>query len=85
MKFVRTQVFGKQYGQLPRNIQKKVDRQILHLAQDIRHPALYAKKMVGQGDVWEGRVDIHYRFTFQIEGDTVILRKVGTHEIYRKP
>jgi hypothetical protein len=41
--------------------------------------------MKGVGEIWEGRVTTSYRFTFQIEGDTYILRKVGSHEILKKP
>lgn len=34
--------------------------------------------------VWEGRVDIHYRFTFHYEGDTVVFRNIGHHDILDK-
>ena len=77
--------FVKQYGRLPAHIQKKVDRVVQYLAQDIRHPGAHAKKMTGEGDTWEARVDIHYRLTFGIEGDTIVLRAVGAHNILRKP
>lgn len=85
MRYLRTTPFIKQYKKLSPIVQRKVDRQLIHLAQDIRHPALYAKKMSGVGDIWEARVNGRYRFTFQIDRDVVILRKVGTHDIYRKP
>jgi mRNA-degrading endonuclease RelE of RelBE toxin-antitoxin system len=85
MKLLRSKPFIKQYFKLSTAIRKKVDRQILHLAQNIRHPALSARKMVGVDEVWEARVDIHYRLTFNIQGDVIVLRHVGTHTIYRKP
>ena len=66
MRVVFLHPFSAQYAKLPRTIQKKVDRQLRHLTTDMRHPALYARKMVGQEDIWEARVDIHYRLTFQI-------------------
>lgn len=34
---------------------------------------------------WEVRVDYHYRMTFKIIGNTLSLRRVGTHEVYRNP
>ena len=40
--------------------------------------------MVNRENVWEARVDFHYRFTFSVHSDRVILRSVGTHAIYRK-
>lgn len=84
MRFLRTRPFLKGYIRLPSATRKKVDRQLFHLAQDIRHPALYAKKMAGVEDIWEARIDEHYRLTFQIQDDVIILRRAGTHAIYRK-
>ena len=63
----------------------RVDRQLEYLAQDIRHPGLRAKKVSGASDIWEARVDLHHRFTFKIVRDRVLLRRVGTHDILRKP
>ena len=61
-----------------------MDRQLRYLVQDLRHPGLRAKKVSGLDDVWEGRVDIHYRFTFQINEGMIYLRSVGLHDILRK-
>ena len=37
-------------------------------------------------DIWEARVTRAYRFTFVIDGDTYILRRVGPHEdVLRNP
>lgn len=85
MKLAYLKRFLRQYAKLPPAIQKKVDRRLKLLAEDIRHPGVKAKKMTGFDDIWEGRVDEHYRFTFKIVDDTIVLRAVGTHEIYRKP
>jgi hypothetical protein len=35
--------------------------------------------------VWEVRVDILHRLTFQVIGQTVLIRKVGTHDVLRAP
>ena len=85
MKFRRLVPFAHQYAGLPASIRKKVDRQLLYLAGGLRHSGLRARKMVGHEDIWEARIDEHYRFTFQVQGNLIILRKVGTHQIYRKP
>jgi mRNA-degrading endonuclease RelE of RelBE toxin-antitoxin system len=85
MKFVRTKPFLKQYLALSPPVRKKVDKKLLHLLQDIRHPGLSVRKMVNQDNIWEARIDEHTRVTFQWVDETVILRRVGTHEIYRKP
>jgi hypothetical protein len=41
--------------------------------------------MVDHCEIFEARVDIHNRLTFEIRGDTIHIRRVGTHEIYRQP
>jgi hypothetical protein len=35
-------------------------------------------------DVWEGRVDIHYRFTCHYEGDACVFRNIGPHEMVER-
>ncbi|OGM29844.1 hypothetical protein A2630_04150 [Candidatus Woesebacteria bacterium RIFCSPHIGHO2_01_FULL_44_10] len=64
MRLFYTNRFEKLYKKLPEPIKTKLNRQLGFLAQDLRHPGLRAKKVSGAADVWEGRVDIHYRFTY---------------------
>ncbi len=85
MRILRSEPFLKQYIKLSPDIRKKVDRTILYLAQNSKHPSLHAKKMVHEAEIWEARVDIHYRVTFQRNGEVILLRRVGTHEIYKRP
>lgn len=85
MRAVRSQSFLRSYALLPPAVRTKVDRQVIYLSQNIRHPGVHARKMDGVGDIWEGRVDQHYRFTFEIDGDTVVFRRVGTHAILKNP
>lgn len=68
------------YKKLPLNIQKKADKQFLLLLSNYRHPSLRTRKMGSQG-VFEGRIDIHYRFTFQVEGENIHILIVGPHDI----
>jgi hypothetical protein len=39
--------------------------------------------MKGYENRWEGRVTLHYRVTFTIEGDAYVLLRVGTHDLLR--
>jgi hypothetical protein len=41
--------------------------------------------MGGQNDIFELRVSGYYRITYQQIGETVYLRKIGTHNILRNP
>ncbi len=85
MKFRRLSPYLHDYEKLPQNIQEKLHRRLIYLASDIRHPAFHTRKMVNRENIWEARIDRQYRFTFHIEKDYIVLRRVGTHEIYRKP
>lgn len=80
MKIALTDSFRKDASHLPVSIHKKIDRQLKFLAQNILHPGLRAKKIQGQSDIWEARVDRSYRFTFKIIADIIYLRRVGTHD-----
>lgn len=85
MTIVVSKQFRREYRRLPLAVQKKVDRQLRRLAENVQHPSLKARKMEGVAHVWEARVDLQYRLTFQIEGDIAQLRRVGTHAIYQQP
>ena len=61
---------------MKRRQQKKAIR---NLVADIRYPGLKTKKIKGAKDVWEARVNYSLRMTFQITGDTIILRNIGRH------
>ena len=78
--------FQKCYQDLPFNIQKKVDKQIVLLSDNFQHPSLHTKKIKGAPGIWEARIDISYRLTFEIIGDTIFLRVVGNHdEVLKNP
>ncbi|MBI5038614.1 MAG: hypothetical protein HZC13_02440 [Nitrospirae bacterium] len=74
------------YEKLSSDIQRKADRQIKILSEDFQHPSLHTKKIKGTQGIWEARIDIHYRISFEIIGDTIFLRVIGNHdEVLKKP
>lgn len=79
MKIAKTERFTKLYQKLPQNIRRKVDKQITILAQDFFYPSLNTKRVAG-GDVWEARVDRHFRFTFSKTENIITLLTVGPHD-----
>ena len=85
MKLLFTKNFIKDYRKLPQQKQKATDKQLERLLFNSKHPSLKIKKMQDPRNIWEGRITESYRFTFQIEKDIYILRKVGTHDILTKP
>jgi len=85
MRLQPTKTFAKNFRKLPENIKKTVHKHLALLLSSPRHPSLNIKKMQDPRNIWEARISDSYRFTFQIKGDVYILRKVGTHDILKKP
>ena len=76
-----TASFARDFLHLPEDIQRKVETAIRQLVANPRHPSLRVKKMKGVENRWEARITRSYRFTFSWEGDEIILRRLGTHDI----
>ena len=85
MRLLFTKNFVRDYRKLPQAIQKGVDKQLELLLTNAQHASLAVKKMNDPRNIWEARVTLGYRLTFQIEGDIYVLRKVGSHDILKKP
>lgn len=75
-----TKATDKAYQKLPLNIQKKTDKQFELLLSNYRHPSLRTRKM-GSADIFEARIDIHYRFTFRIAGEEFYILTIGPHDV----
>lgn len=80
MKIARTARFKKAWNQLNEQEKTVARKAIKNLAMDIRYPALRAKKVKGTEYIWEARASRSLRMTFQIEGDTILLRNIGRHD-----
>ena len=76
----RTAKFKKAWKQLNEEEKALARKAIRNLAIDIRYPALRTKKIKGTEHVWEARASRSLRLTFQIEGDTILLRNIGHHD-----
>jgi len=74
--------FIEAYQRLPQATQKKTNRQLQLLVQDITYPSLHIHKMTDMGCIWEGRIDYSTRFTFERRGVVIYL---GNHGIYLNP
>ena len=85
MKLLFTKKLIRDYRKLPRHIQRTADKQLGLLLSGSNHPSLNIKKMQDPRNIWEGRVTKSYRFTFQIDQNIYILRKIGTHYVLNHP
>ena len=72
--------FKKSYEKLPKEIQDRFSEKLSLLMENFQHPSLRAKKMQGKEDIWEASISDNYRITFNIKGNTIVLRKIGTHD-----
>lgn len=80
MNFIETNRFKRAYKSLPGEAQARVKNTLRMLAVNIKHPSLHVKKIKGTDNIWEARVNLDYRLTFQIVKDYFILRNVGRHD-----
>jgi hypothetical protein len=86
MIYRRLPEFRKSYTQLRHNIQEKAVKAFALFRENPRHPSLRVKKMNLPGDIWEGRIDDFYRFTFEYvtheKGEKICyFRNIGRHDI----
>jgi len=73
--------FLKSFARLPAAIQEKVKKQLALLAEDPRHPSLQTKPIQGASGIYEVRMDIDYRLTYERdEDDTLVLRVLARHD-----
>lgn len=80
----KTKSFDRDYLKLPDWIKDLVDSKIMLLMDNPRHPSLQLKKMKGK-EVWEIRVTRSYRITLNIKTNLYLFRRVGAHDILKKP
>jgi len=86
MRIIRTRPFQEDFKDLPKEIKQRANKALQFLVSNFRYPSLQTKKMQGsREDIWEARITDNYRFTFQVEKDTYILRRIGTHDILQNP
>ena len=85
MPLLRTERFKKDFRGLPIEIRERLAKALGLFARDPRHPSLHVKKMEGAPGIWEFRVTDTYRVTFQKTEGGALLRRIGTHDILRRP
>ncbi len=85
MDLVRSERFKKDFKRLDRTMQDRVLAALEKLVANPRHPSLHVKKMEGTHDIRELRVSDNHRITYQHGKDSIILRRVGAHDIIGRP
>ncbi|MFV2045103.1 MAG: hypothetical protein ACC700_17945 [Anaerolineales bacterium] len=86
MRLLVTERFRRRYRSLSQEDQKRVQKALRQMAEDLRYPALRIKRIQGTAKIWEARASRSLRITFEVEGEHLILRNVGHHDAaLRKP
>ncbi len=89
MIYQATPRFKKASRALPRPIKRKASKAFALFKENPRHPSLGVKKIRGTENLWEGRIDRSYRFTFEYledpeSGELIcVFRNVGRHDIIK--
>jgi hypothetical protein len=69
----------KSYIRAPSEVRKAFDKQAKLLGENLHHPSLHAKKYNESADIWQARINRNWRFYFNIEGDTYVIRDIIPH------
>lgn len=85
MRIRRSGPFKRDFAKLPAEFQRRAEKALRLLVQDPSHPSLKARIVDKKRRIWKAKVNGGYRFTFQIEGGTAILRRIGPHDFMERP
>jgi len=80
MPIIFSERFVRAYDRLPEEIQKKVKKALRLLDDDPRHPSLQVHLIRQHSGVYEARVDIKYRLSFEFSGQDKVVRNVDNHD-----
>ena len=73
--------FKKKCRKLPPEVLKKLNKTIRLLAENPLHPSLQSKPVEGAPGIYEARVDLNYRLTYERLPDNILrLRVVAKHD-----
>ena len=77
--------FDRSFKRLPKRIQSDVLEKVERFFDDPTHPSLRVKCIRGIERIWEMSITMNYRLTFELDEQRVLLRRVGTHDVLRRP
>ena len=86
MEILFTEQYELAYEKLTNVEKRSVRKALALLADNPRHPGLRVKKMEGGRNIWEARPSRRLRVTFEMAGETIIMRNVGEHDsVLKRP
>lgn len=86
MEILFTEQFEQAYEKLTKAEKRSVRKALALLGSDPKYPSLCVKKMEGRQNTWEARPSKRLRMTFEMAGETIVLRNVGEHDkVLKRP
>ncbi|MBI2957803.1 MAG: hypothetical protein HYY32_03065 [Chloroflexi bacterium] len=86
MEILYTEQFEQAYEKLAGIEKRGVRKALTLLADNPKHPGLRVKKMEGRKNIWEARSSKRLRMTFEMAGETIVMRNVGEHDkVLKRP
>jgi mRNA-degrading endonuclease YafQ of YafQ-DinJ toxin-antitoxin module len=82
---ITTRAFDRTFRRLSKSVRSSTYDKLQRYLEDPGHPSLRVKRMQGTARIWEMSVTMNYRITFELTDDKMILRRIGTHDVLRKP
>jgi mRNA interferase RelE/StbE len=81
-----TEQFEQAYDRLTKAEKQSVRKALALLGDNPKHPGLRVKKMEVRQNIWEARPSKRLRMTFEMAGDSILMRNVGEHDkVLKRP
>ncbi len=80
-----TRTFERLFKRLPKRVRDETVEKLGLYLEDPSHTSLRVKRIRGTGRIWEMSVTMSYRVTFELGSEQVILRRIGTHDVLKRP
>lgn len=82
---VFTARFDRLFRRLPKAVRDATYEKLAAYLENPAHPSLRVKRIRGTDRIWEMTITMSYRLTFEVAGEKAILRRIGTHDILKRP
>jgi len=80
IKLVVSPLFKQKISAFSPQVKKLIKKKLSLFLDNPRHPSLHSKKIQGTNHIFESRINLDIRFTWQYDGETIILRNIGYHD-----
>lgn len=80
MEFLFTEQFEQAYDKFTDTEKLNIRKALALLGDNPKHPGLRVKKMEGRKNIWEARPSKRLRMTFEMAGESILMRNVGEHD-----